>query len=301
MEKRVVSNDDVNEARRYATLGAVTTATWQGAKERLNKHEKLFLNVADGDVTSISKIRERFGEWLNRDHDKRLTKKSVSTAAVDEALDKWGVASITELDAIEERHRVIEEDYDGDAQQAFQEVPVPSKLCAKTSIVEMVTESSARQLSSLDDLDDWDPTSTNVNLGESLEGMQTEVSTNEAMEIDLIVEAVQPTPPTESVVSAVEEVTAPPVPDVVAMGETVQGPGDASGATPVARISLGKAQLQALAAIKPPVGRMKAQEIDCPIVKRPAALLMQNVEGFLLITGQRNLWLGSRRKQLEES
>ncbi len=40
---------------------------------------------------------------------------------------------------------------------------------------------------------------------------------------------------------------------------------------------------------------MKAVEIDCPIVKWPAALLMQNVEGFLVNTGQRELWLGSRR------
>ena len=42
VETRVTSKDEVNEARRDAFLGAVTTATWQRAKEGLNKHKKMF-------------------------------------------------------------------------------------------------------------------------------------------------------------------------------------------------------------------------------------------------------------------
>ena len=49
VETRVVCNHEINEAKRDAILGAVTTATWQRAKERLNKHEKLFLNIAEND------------------------------------------------------------------------------------------------------------------------------------------------------------------------------------------------------------------------------------------------------------
>ncbi len=64
----------------------------------------------------------------------------------------------------------------------------------------------------------------------------------------------------------------------------MQGPSTSCGA--VARISP-KAQLQNLVATRPPVGTMRAQEIDCPIVKWPAALLIQNFEGFLVNTGQR--------------
>ncbi len=115
------------------------------------------------------------------------------------------------------------------------------------------------------------------------------------MEMDALVEAVQPTPPTESVVIVRVEAPRPPVLDVTTLEEAVQGPSASSDATPVARISPRKAQLQVLAATKPPVGRMEAQEIDCPNVKWPAALPMQNVEGFLVKTGQRELWLGSRR------
>ncbi len=57
-ETRVASNDQVNEARKDAILGAITTATWQRAKERYNKHEKLFLNVTADEQTSNMKIKD---------------------------------------------------------------------------------------------------------------------------------------------------------------------------------------------------------------------------------------------------
>ena len=147
----MASNDQVNEARKDAILGAITTATWQRTKERLNKHEKLFLNVIENEQTSNSKIRERFWEWLKRDRDERLTKQSVSAATVDEALDQWGVASISELDAIEARQQVIQEDYAEDVEQAYKELLIPSKLCARKTIMELTANLSAEPVGSFDD------------------------------------------------------------------------------------------------------------------------------------------------------
>ncbi len=95
-----------------------------------------------------------------------------------------------------------------------------------------------------------------------------------------ITQATQPTPPTESVVSVPIEVPIPPVLDAIVLEEAVQGPRPSSGARPVVRVSPRNAQSQALAATKPPVGSMKAQEIDCPIVKWPAALVMKMQKTF---------------------
>ena len=51
-----------------------------------------------------------------------------------------------------------------------------------------------------------------------------------------------------------------------------------------------------MVAAKPPLARITVKEVHCPLVKWPAALLMQNVEALLVNTAQRQLWLGSRRK-----
>ncbi len=51
-----------------------------------------------------------------------------------------------------------------------------------------------------------------------------------------------------------------------------------------ARISPKKAHQAAIVAAKPAPTKITAEEIDCPIVKWPAALLMQNVESFLVNT-----------------
>ncbi len=71
---------------------------------------------------------------------------------------------------------MIKKDYDEDVQQAYKDLPVPSRLCATKLIVEMVTQSSARHLSSFDDLDNWDPATAAAITGESLAGVQTDVS-----------------------------------------------------------------------------------------------------------------------------
>ncbi len=87
-ETHVSTNTDVNEARKDVILGSITTATWQ-----LNRHEKILLQAAEGELTSHAQIRERFWEWLKRDRDERLTRNSVSAATLDEALDQWGAAT----------------------------------------------------------------------------------------------------------------------------------------------------------------------------------------------------------------
>ncbi len=66
---------------------------------------------------------------------------------------------------------------------------------------------------------------------------------------------------------------------------------------PPVRISPKKAQQAAIIAAKPPVARITAEEIDCSLVKWPAAFLM---ESFLMNTAQRKLWLGSRRKAADK-
>ena len=48
VETRVLTTEDVNEARKVMILGAVTTATRHRAKERLNWHEKILLQIAEG-------------------------------------------------------------------------------------------------------------------------------------------------------------------------------------------------------------------------------------------------------------
>ena len=78
VETRVATIEDVNEARKDMILGAITTATWQRAKKRLNRHEKIFLQIAEDKETSHAPIIERFWEFLKRDRDERLTKNSVS-------------------------------------------------------------------------------------------------------------------------------------------------------------------------------------------------------------------------------
>ncbi len=118
-----------------------------------------------------------------------------------------------------------------------------------------------------DDLDDWDPGATVVSVGGSSAEMQADATADEAMEITFAVEEIRPTPPTESAVSAEVEVPRAPAPDETVVDEKMQGPSASSDATPVTRISPRKAELQALAAVKPPVGKIKTQEIDCPIVK----------------------------------
>ncbi len=102
-----------------------------------------------------------------------------------------------------------------------------------------------------------------------------------------------PTPPNDSVASAPEQV--PQVADAkVTTGETSDAATPAAPQRP-ARISPKKAQQAAIVAAKPPPAKITPEEIDCPIVKWPAALLMQKVESFLVNTAQRRLWLGSRR------
>ncbi len=97
---------------------------------------------------------------------------------MDEALDQWGVAFIIQLNAVEARHLVIEEDCDEDVQQAYKDWPVPIKLCARKLTVDMVTESTARHLSSFDDLNGWDPTTAIADVGESVVAMQTDANGN---------------------------------------------------------------------------------------------------------------------------
>ncbi len=60
VETHVSSNADVNAARKDMILGAITTATWQRAKERLNRQEKILLQAAEGELTSHAQIKERF-------------------------------------------------------------------------------------------------------------------------------------------------------------------------------------------------------------------------------------------------
>ena len=160
--------------------------------------------------------------------------------------------------------------------------------------MELITGSNARPMGSFDDRDDWDPTATAISVGGSLAGMQTDANAVEAMETDALIEVVQPTPQAQSVVS-VQVQARPPAPDATVTEETMQGSSASSNANSVTKVSPRKVQLQALTATKTPFSRIKPQEIDCAIVKWPAAVLMQNVEGFLVNTRQRELWLGSRR------
>ncbi len=60
----------------------------------------------------------------------------MSAATVDEALDQWGVAFITELGAIEARLQVIQEDYDENVQQKYKD----SAHYAGNSIEELIDE-----------------------------------------------------------------------------------------------------------------------------------------------------------------
>ncbi len=133
-ENNVSTNADVNEARKDVILGAITTATWQRAKERLNRHEKILLQAAEGELTSHALIRESFWEWLKRDRDERLTRNSVSAATLDEALDQWGAATYLELDVLELNNSTIENEHARSVQTAINNLKTPSKLCARKAL-----------------------------------------------------------------------------------------------------------------------------------------------------------------------
>ncbi len=90
------------------------------------------------------------------------------------------------------------------------------------------------------------------------------------------------TPANDSVASASEQVAQTSAADVT-MGEASGTVIPAAPQRP-ARISPKKAQQAAIVAAKPPPTRTTAEEIDCHIVQWPAALLLQNVESFLVNT-----------------
>ena len=107
-------------------------------------------------------------------------------------------------------------------------------------------------------------------------------------------EAATPTPVSDSIVSTQEQMALTPAVDNVV--ESVPGPSAPAPPERSARISPKKAQQAAIVAARPPPTEIKVEEIDCPMMKWPAALLMQNVEEFLVNTAQREMWLASRRK-----
>ncbi len=220
-----------------------------------------------------------------------------------------------ELD-LELNNSTIENEHARNVQLAMNNLPAPSKLCARKPLASLVSEESRQALAALGSLGDIElpmdsshprpqnpmeaqPSSASAAVAqltdadvEMDEATTTQVETNQTTTEKM--EVTVPIPVNDSVASALEQ-----VPQTSAAGATV---GEASDtvvpAAPQrpARLSPKKAQQAAIVAAKPPLAKITAEEVDCPIVKWPAALLMQKVENFLVNTAQRQLWLGSRRK-----
>ncbi len=129
-------------------------ATCQG--EAQSTRERTLLQVAEGELTSHAQIKERFWEWLKCDRVERLTKNSVSAATLDEALDQWGAATYLELDVLEMNNTTIEDEHAKSEQYAIDNLPAPSKLCARIPRANFTTEESRRALVALGDLGDLD-------------------------------------------------------------------------------------------------------------------------------------------------
>ena len=299
-ETHVSTNAEVNEARKDMILGAITTTTWQRAKVRLNRHEKILLQAAEGELTSHAQIKERFWEWLKRGRDECLTRNSVPAATLDEALDQWGAATYLELDVLELNNSTIENEHARNVQLAIDNLPAPSKLCARKPLASLVSEEGRQALAALGSLGDLE-LPMDGSLPQSQIPMETQPSSASATvmqatdpDVEMTVatateaepthfvseemEVTVPTPVNGSIASAPEQ-----VPQTSAVDATV---GEASGTVvPTApqrpaRISPKKSQQAAIVAAKPPPAKITAEEIDCPIVKWPASLLMQNVENL---------------------
>ncbi len=116
----------------------------------MNRHERLFLHIVEGDLTSHAQIRERFWEWLKRDEDERLKKNSGSAATLDEALDQWGAATNLELDAVDAHNLITQNDHAGDVQFALM-ICQPPASCVVGSLM---TEGNRQTLTALGGLGD---------------------------------------------------------------------------------------------------------------------------------------------------
>ena len=76
----------------------------------------------------------------------------------------------------------MQEDYAEDVEQPYKELPIPSKLCARKSIMELTAHLNAEPVSSFDDLDDLDPAATVANVRASSEETQANTTASDATE-----------------------------------------------------------------------------------------------------------------------
>ena len=66
-QARIVQNDGRNEARKEEVLALIPAAAWQKARERINGQERILMRRPNENLSSITRIRDKFWGWLKHD------------------------------------------------------------------------------------------------------------------------------------------------------------------------------------------------------------------------------------------
>ncbi len=64
---------ELNDVRKDEILAVITPAAWQQTCLRINKHERIFSRISEANLSTITRVQEKFWSWLQQCRDELMT------------------------------------------------------------------------------------------------------------------------------------------------------------------------------------------------------------------------------------